>query len=68
LQSLIIVYEGLRIWDQPLIGTYTTCDNTSFPKVKFKLSCTLTSPKIINMPENSFDFNVLDSTKKTKKS
>jgi len=51
LQTLVLVHEGRRIWNQQLLGTYTVDEGDGFIGAKLKISSVLLSPDILtNQP------------------
>jgi hypothetical protein len=52
LQTLVLVHEGKRIWNQQLLGTYTVDEGSEFLGAKLKISSVLLTPEIlINQPQ-----------------
>lgn len=59
LQTLVITYEGKRIWDKQLIGTYEPESSEFDGDVQMKLCCQLKTPEIIDKKEYDEGQNIL---------
>ena len=48
-----MIHENQRLWNEPIIGNYSSSVKSDFPKARIKLNCSLITPDTIVFEDKS---------------
>ena len=48
-----MIHENQRLWNEPIIGNYSSSIKSDFPKARIKLNCSLITPDTITFEDKS---------------